>query len=215
MGDNADTDDDGDDFTDEVEITCESDPKDSISIPSDTDSDDQCDSQDDDDDNDGWSDIDEVACGKDPLSDTSIPIDTDKDGICDYLDTDLDGDGIKNTEDAFPFDAEESTDSDGDGVGDNADAYPNNPAASIAGELDKSFNLTLVLAIFTVVIISILGTTIYLKKRNTDAVSETHSTALTEQSEYQQFVDENGTHWLRQSDGTMYWWNGQDWTKYS
>ena len=33
MGDNADADDDGDDFTDEVEITCESDPKDSISIP--------------------------------------------------------------------------------------------------------------------------------------------------------------------------------------
>ena len=215
MGDNADTDDDGDDFTDEVEITCESDPKDSISIPNDTDFDELCDSQDEDDDNDEWSDIDEIACGKDPLSGTSIPLDTDKDGICDYLDTDLDGDGVENTEDTFPFDPEESTDSDGDGVGDNADAYPNNPTASIAGELDESFNLTLVLAIFTVVIIAILGTTIYLKKRNTDAESKTHSTDLTEQSEYHQFVDENGTHWLRQSDGTMYWWNGQDWTKYS
>lgn len=41
---------------------------------------------------------------------------------------DWDGDGLKNNEDDFPRDPDESVDSDGDGVGDNGDAFPYDPS---------------------------------------------------------------------------------------
>ena len=47
--------------------------------------------------------------------------DFDSDGIVNSLDPDDDNDGTPDTQDAFPFDASETTDSDGDGIGDNAD----------------------------------------------------------------------------------------------
>ena len=31
------------------------------------------------------------------------------------------------------------------------------------------------------------------------------------QTQPQQFVDEQGNHWIKQPDGTMLWWNGTDW----
>lgn len=37
---------------------------------------------------------------------------------------DADGDGVRNVDDTFPTDPDESADTDGDGVGDNADAFP-------------------------------------------------------------------------------------------
>lgn len=48
---------------------------------------------------------------------------------------DLDGDGVKDVDDAFPDNPNESTDSDGDGVGDNEDKYPNDPSCSKEGDV--------------------------------------------------------------------------------
>jgi hypothetical protein len=42
-----------------------------------------------------------------------------------YNEPDSDGDGVTDSNDAFPYDASETTDTDGDGVGDNSDAFPN------------------------------------------------------------------------------------------
>ena len=212
LGDNSDADDDGDGFSDEIELSCSSDQKDALSMPADSDGDGDCNSLDLDDDNDSWNDIEETRCAKDPFSSISFPIDTDADGICDYLDEDLDGDGVNNTMDAFPQNPDESLDSDGDGVGDNADAYPNNPAANVAGELDEKFNVTLVLAITSLVII-ILGTALYVIRRNPADDIDDNANQLNYQPEQHQFVDDNGHHWLRQADGTLYWWNGQTWQK--
>ena len=47
--------------------------------------------------------------------------DTDGDGIADSIDNDIDGDDIINTEDAFPYNPNESADADGDNIGDNRD----------------------------------------------------------------------------------------------
>tara|TARA_B100002019_G_scaffold71248_1_gene61416 strand:+ start:8203 stop:11172 length:2970 start_codon:yes stop_codon:yes gene_type:complete len=48
-----------------------------------------------------------------------------------YANPDSDGDGVFDNQDAFPFDATETTDTDGDGVGDNSDVFPNDPGESI------------------------------------------------------------------------------------
>ena len=42
----------------------------------------------------------------------------------------------------------------------------------------------------------------------TSVVSEQTSTT---QLQPEQFVDEQGNHWIKQPDGTMLWWNGTDW----
>ena len=46
--------------------------------------------------------------------------------------------------------------------------------------------------------------------------SEIHQTIVSEQTSItqtqpEQFVDEQGNHWIKQPDGTMLWWNGTDW----
>lgn len=48
---------------------------------------------------------------------------------------DMDGDGIKDKDDAFPDNPNESKDSDGDGVGDNFDVYPNDPTCNKKGDI--------------------------------------------------------------------------------
>jgi cyclophilin family peptidyl-prolyl cis-trans isomerase len=48
--------------------------------------------------------------------------DFDQDGTPDSTDPDDDNDGMNDENDAFPYDATETTDTDGDGIGDNADA---------------------------------------------------------------------------------------------
>ena len=49
---------------------------------------------------------------------------------------DDDGDGWANIDDAFPFNAFETTDSDGDGVGDNSDMYPSNANETLDSDGD-------------------------------------------------------------------------------
>ncbi|MEC7273484.1 MAG: hypothetical protein VXV85_07540, partial [Candidatus Thermoplasmatota archaeon] len=83
----ADTDDDGDDWSDEDEALCGTSSTDASSTPIDGDGDGICDIVDTDDDGDDWSDQDEAVCGTNSKEGTSIPFDGDDDGICDALDT--------------------------------------------------------------------------------------------------------------------------------
>jgi hypothetical protein len=62
-----------------------------------------------------------------PVSLTAlIDQDSDDDGILDQLDMDDDNDGVSDTEDAFPYNANESIDTDGDGIGNNNDLDDDN-----------------------------------------------------------------------------------------
>ena len=76
-----DLDDDNDGWSDEDEFSCVTDPINSSSIPTDTDSDTICDFIDEDDDNDGWTDLEEIDCESDKNRFISIPNDMDSDGI--------------------------------------------------------------------------------------------------------------------------------------
>ena len=83
---------------------------------------------------------------------------------------------------------------------------------NVAGELDKKFNLTLVLAITSLIII-ILSVALYVIRRNPADDIENNANQLNYQPQQHQFTDDNGHHWLRQADGALYWWNGQNWQK--
>ena len=50
--------------------------------------------------------------------------------------TDSDGDGVGDNSDMYPYDANETLDSDGDGVGDNADAFPNDANETVDSDGD-------------------------------------------------------------------------------
>ncbi len=65
----------------------------------------------------------------DIITDGGVVIDTDGDGTPDENDDDIDGDGTPNTQDAFPYDKNETTDTDGDGIGNNADTDDDNDGA--------------------------------------------------------------------------------------
>ena len=93
IGNNLDTDDDGDGYLDTTEVLAGSDPLDSISIPLDTDSDGIINLLDDDDDNDGFTDIIENEVGTDSLDISNFPLDTDSDLELDFYDLDDDNDG--------------------------------------------------------------------------------------------------------------------------
>jgi len=88
IGNNADPDDDNDGFNDIIEIQCDSDPLDPLSIPIDTDGDGTIDCIDTDDDNDSYLDINDAF----PLDPTEW-LDTDGDAIGNNTDTDDDNDG--------------------------------------------------------------------------------------------------------------------------
>ena len=49
---------------------------------------------------------------------------------------DSDGDGVPDSDDAFPFDASETTDTDGDGVGDNSDPFPDDASETVDSDGD-------------------------------------------------------------------------------
>ena len=83
IGNNTDSDDDGDGHSDSHEITCESNPLDSNSVPLDNDGDEICNGSDDDDDGDGF-----IDSNDDFPLDNSAATDTDSDG---YPDTFFDG----------------------------------------------------------------------------------------------------------------------------
>ena len=114
IGDNADTDDDNDGFDDALEIQCNTDPLDPLSVPIDTDGDGEIDCLDLDDDNDGLTDAEELLIGTDSL------------------DADTDNDNVDDLPDVFPLDSSEWLDTDADGIGDNAD-----PDADGDGYLDE------------------------------------------------------------------------------
>ena len=90
-----DVDDDGDGWSDEMEMLCNSNSLNSSKKPIDTDNDGVCDNIDDDDDGDNFIDTEEALCLSDPLDETSIPIFSSEDepDICDALLQDTDGDG--------------------------------------------------------------------------------------------------------------------------
>jgi hypothetical protein len=111
IGNNADTDDDGDGVADTDDVF----PLDATETV-DTDADGVGNNADTDDDGDGVED----AADAFPL-DSAETVDTDADGIGNNADTDDDGDGVADADDVFPLDATETVDTDADGVGNNAD----------------------------------------------------------------------------------------------
>ncbi|MED5452429.1 MAG: hypothetical protein VX493_03815, partial [Candidatus Thermoplasmatota archaeon] len=111
-----DPDDDNDGWDDTDEVSCNTNPLNGDSTPTDTDGDGVCDYLDSDDDNDGVEDGNDC----DPL-DPNETTDNDMDGICDGADNDDDNDGVLDDNDAFPNDPSEWSDADGDGKGDNVD----------------------------------------------------------------------------------------------
>ena len=188
-----DSDDDGDSYSDAFEAECESDSMNATSVPKDTDYDGNCNFLDNDDDNDGWLDLTEISCLSDQLNSQSIPSDLDEDGVCDELDTDLDGDGVNNSEDSFPLD-------------------PNKSSDSVAGEQDDSSGITYIVA--AAAIFGLLVLILTLRRRGPSKGYENEMTQVEVEQEYDRFVDENGTHWLRKSDGNLLWWNGSEWIEY-
>ncbi len=130
IGNNADTDDDGDNYSDIDEGVCGTDPLNAASIPFDLDRDGLCDNGvDNDDDNDGTPDALD-AFPNNPAENT----DSDGDGTGDNADIDDDNDGTPDIADAFPFDPNESMDTDGDGVGNNADTDDDNDGTPDASD---------------------------------------------------------------------------------
>ncbi len=115
-GNACDADDDNDNVPD-AQDAFPLDPNESV----DTDNDGIGNNADTDDDGDNQTDADEIACGSNPLDATSKSADNDADNSPDCVDTDDDNDGVSDTNDAFPFNPNESVDTDGDGIGNNAD----------------------------------------------------------------------------------------------
>jgi len=95
IGDNADGDDDNDGWTDDIEISCGTDPNDFFSTPPDLDGDGICDELDDDEDGDGYAD----SYDQFP-EDPSEWSDTDGDGIGDNADDDDDNDGWSDADES-------------------------------------------------------------------------------------------------------------------
>ena len=166
-----------------------------------------------------------VVDALDNCPNTNIGATVDSDG-CSISQRDTDGDGVKDDKDFFPDDPNESSDRDGDGVGDNSDAYPDDPAASLDGELDSPIGLIMIILVVTILALG-GGALLFIRSGNNSDGVET-LVAASQQSEFaqnteladeslvneqqpEQFVDEQGNHWIRQPDGTMLWWNGTDW----
>ncbi len=211
VGDNADFDDDNDSYLDSKEIECLSDPLDPLSVPNDFDQDMQCDSLDSDDDNDGWLDSTETSCLSDQFDSQSIPSDFDGDGVCDEFDTDIDGDGVLNAEDSSPLDPNAS--SNNDVPDDSADTNPNDSSASVAADVDETFEITYIIA--AIAVIGILAIILTLTRKISSHGHEEDLHQVEVEQEYERFVDTNGTHWLRKPDGNLLWWNGSEWIEYS
>ncbi|MBT6870629.1 MAG: hypothetical protein HOA66_04140, partial [Candidatus Marinimicrobia bacterium] len=138
IGDNADTDDDNDGWSDSQEIDCQTSPYSSDSIPSDIDQDLICNWLDDDDDGDGFLDEDD-SCPLESGNSSYILtacLDSDGDSVADlndiwpdnpYLSLDSDGDGIHDPIDSFPDDGTQWYDNDNDGLGDNPNGNDPDP----------------------------------------------------------------------------------------
>ena len=150
LGNLCDLDDDNDNWLDETEITCGSDPIDIDSFPRDNDNDGQADCIDTDDDNDGWLDDQELSCNSDPNDPNVTPLDTDLDGISNCEDTDDDNDGwtddqeINCNSDALdsmikPIDTDDDGISNCDDKDDDNDGWPDEEEINCGSDsLDKN-----------------------------------------------------------------------------
>ncbi len=188
-----DQDDDGDTYSDVLEAECTSDSKNATSVPVDTDNDGNCDFLDSDDDNDGWLDITEISCLSDQFNSQSIPLDSDEDGVCDELDTDIDEDGVNNSEDSLPLE-------------------PNEMSESVEGDIDESIEIAYIIT--AVIIFGLLVIIFSLRNKLSSKKYENEIAQDEAEQEYDRFVDNNGTHWLRKPDGSLMWWNGSEWIDY-
>ena len=210
--DRVDSDDDGDGFSDDVEVECESDNLDAESMPVDTDNDEICNILDSDDDNDGWTDITEMACLSDHLDNQSTPSDFDGDGVCNELDNDIDEDGVPNAEDLFPKDSNKSSNE--EEVVDLSDDNGDNSTTSVARELAFTrAEMTFIFGAIGIVVLLVVILSLTRKKSSQHFEEETNQ--VVDKQEYERFVDANGNHWLRKSDGKLLWWNGSEWVEYS
>ncbi len=70
------------------------------------------------------------------FTDYDLTTNSDGDLFADIIDLDDDNDGVRDGEDAFPFDPNESADNDGDGVGNNADDLPDDPSEQVDTDSD-------------------------------------------------------------------------------
>ena len=150
LGNLCDLDDDNDNWLDETEITCGSDPIDIDSFPRDNDSDGQADCIDTDDDNDGWLDDQELSCNSDPNDPNVTPLDTDLDGISNCEDKDDDNDGWTDDQEiscnSDPLDSTiKPIDTDDDGISncedkdDDNDGWPDEEEINCGSDsLDKN-----------------------------------------------------------------------------
>ncbi len=160
--------------------------------------------------------------------------DNDGDGWSNYNDAfvnnsaewqDTDGDGVGDNSDAFPNDSSETKDSDGDGVGDNEQL-----------ESEQKSQTVKTISIITILIIlgSLAGIFYFKKKNSTPVEGEKYNLdiPIIEQSviSQNQEIDpmhqenlapivefqwtENGYTWRKMTDGSMYWWDGNDWKLY-
>ena len=138
---------------------------------------------------------------------------------------DTDGDGVGDNSDAFPNDSSETKDSDGDGVGDNEQLESEQKAQSV-----KTISIIAILIILG----SMAGIFYFKKKNSTLGEDEKYSPQIPiiEQSVISQNQDlepihqensapmvesewtENGYKWRKMNDGSMYWWDGNDWKLY-
>ena len=140
IGNNSDTDDDNDGFSDDIEIINNSDPLDDNSIPLDIDGDGLINPEDLDDDGDGFSDIIEDIVGTSPTDNNDFPLDTDNDGIINFYDDDDDNDGqldeYENICGSDPLNFMSfSTDTDLDGIPDCIDTDDDNDGFSDEEEI--------------------------------------------------------------------------------
>lgn len=125
----ADSDDDGDGYSDADESAAGSDPMDADSVPADNDHDYISDVNDNDDDNDGYTDADEIAAGTDPKDITDFPADNDHDGVSDVTDPDDDNDGVTDGDETSNGTDPFNPDSDADGVNDGDDSNATGPCS--------------------------------------------------------------------------------------
>lgn len=135
IGNNTDTDIDGDGYINTFELECLSDPLEATSIPDDFDGDFNPDCLDEDDDNDGFLDTEDDL----PFNQEEW-IDSDGDGLGDNEDPDDDNDTFIDEEDAFPFDLYEWLDTDRDGLGNNADTDDDNDGYLDLDEIECESN---------------------------------------------------------------------------
>ena len=180
--------------------------------------------------------MDGVTDNRDDCPATNMTSIADDDG-CALEQYDSDNDGYNDRDDAFPLDPQEWEDSDGDGVPNKQDAYPDDPTQTKA-EAESGGGGFL---IYTLVAILVLGALAGLgvMRRNSalgvekvspfsqePVVQGQMETQMLEQQATNdnpgadtggQEWEENGVRWLRQEDGSLFYFDPQSnqWIAYA